>query len=197
MNASPEFSEQYARTRASWGITRHPRIAKRFARPGRFPGSSTVEPHVTVDDDRLSTLTWFCMGRCIIMTATVWRLFAEAQRRYFMLRNPCRGALAMASLIDPLRQAQFGLLDVMRRAQGLALEAVGFGPAELGYRVLGSGYHWRLRDYGGSGMNASLLIVAAPIKRPYIWDLAPTASAIRYCSNHGLHIYLIEWISPA
>jgi hypothetical protein len=25
-------------------------------------------------------------------------------------------------------------------------------------------------------------IIAAPIKRPYIWDLAPSASAIRCCS---------------
>jgi len=40
----------------------------------------------------------------------------------------------------------------------------------------------------------SLLIVAAPIKRPYIWDLSPPASAIHYCLTEGLHVYLLEWV---
>jgi polyhydroxyalkanoate synthase len=104
--------------------------------------------------------------------------------------------LAMPPLIDFFRQAQFALLDLLRRAQGQALGSIGFGPAELGYRVLASGGHWRLRDYAGSNRRAPLLIVAAPIKRPYIWDLAPAVSAIRYCLNHDLHVYLIEWIPP-
>jgi polyhydroxyalkanoate synthase len=124
-------------------------------------------------------------------------LFVESPAQIFRSVIYADGALAMASLIDPLRQAQFALLDLMRRAQGLGLEAVGFGPAELDYRVLARGDHWRLRDYGGSDMNASLLIVAAPIKRPYIWDLAPNVSAIRYCLNYGLHVHLIEWVLPA
>jgi polyhydroxyalkanoate synthase len=42
-----------------------------------------------------------------------------------------------------------------------------------------------------------VLIVAAPIKRPYIWDLAPTRSAIRYCLNQHLSVYLLEWLPPA
>jgi polyhydroxyalkanoate synthase len=101
--------------------------------------------------------------------------------------------LAMPPLIL-FKQAQFALLDLLRRAQGHALGSLGFGPAELGYRVLASGGHWRLRDYGGSGRGAALLIVAAPIKRPYIWDLAPAVSAIRYCLDHDLHVYVIEWV---
>ena len=39
-----------------------------------------------------------------------------------------------------------------------------------------------------------MLIVAAPIKRPYIWDLTPSVSAIRYCLRRGLRIYLLEWL---
>jgi polyhydroxyalkanoate synthase len=85
----------------------------------------------------------------------------------------------------------------MRRAQGQALGAAGFDPSELPYRVVATGDHWRLRDYAGSDTSASLLIVAAPIKRPYIWDLAPTVSAIRYCVDRGLHVYLVEWTAPA
>jgi poly[(R)-3-hydroxyalkanoate] polymerase subunit PhaC len=99
-------------------------------------------------------------------------------------------------LAETLRQAQFGALDVVRRAQGHALGAIGFGPAELSHRRLACGDHWRLRDYGASGAETSLLIIAAPIKRPYIWDLGPNVSAIRYCLSHGLRVYLVEWIAP-
>jgi polyhydroxyalkanoate synthase len=99
-------------------------------------------------------------------------------------------------LVESLRQAQFATLDLMRRAQGHALGAIGFDPAELTHRRLASGDHWRLSDYGGPGPEASLLIVAAPIKRPYIWDLGPNVSAIRYCLSHGVRVYLVEWIAP-
>jgi polyhydroxyalkanoate synthase subunit PhaC len=95
-----------------------------------------------------------------------------------------------------LRQAQFATLDLIRRAQGHALGAIGFDPAELTHRRLASGDCWRLRDYGGSSPKASLLIVAAPIKRPYIWDLGPNVSAVRYCLSRGVRIYLLEWIAP-
>jgi hypothetical protein len=98
--------------------------------------------------------------------------------------------------VDLLRQAQFAPLDLMRRAQGQALGAIGFDPAELTHRRLASGDHWRLRDYGGPGPETSLLIIAAPIKRPYIWDLGPNVSAIRYCQGHGVRVYLVEWIAP-
>jgi polyhydroxyalkanoate synthase subunit PhaC len=42
-----------------------------------------------------------------------------------------------------------------------------------------------------------LLIVAAPIKRPYLWDLAPSSSALRYCLRQGLRVYLLEWTPPS
>jgi polyhydroxyalkanoate synthase len=100
------------------------------------------------------------------------------------------------ALTDSFRLAQFALLDLLRRAQGQALGALGFDPAELPFQILASKPHWRLRDYGTASAETSLLIVAAPIKRPYIWDLAPTASAIHYCLDHGLHVYLTEWIPP-
>jgi polyhydroxyalkanoate synthase subunit PhaC len=105
-------------------------------------------------------------------------------------------ALATPPLVEPLRRIQFAILDLVRRAQGRALGAAGFDPSELPYRVVAAGDHWRLRDYAGSDASASLLIVAAPIKRPYIWDLAPTVSAIRYCLDRRLHVYLMEWTAP-
>lgn len=103
---------------------------------------------------------------------------------------------AAAAPADLLRQAQFTALDLLRRVQGQALGAIGLDPVELAYRETVSGSHWRLRDYGGAGAGASLLIVAAPIKRPYIWDLAPSISAIHYCLAQGLRVALVEWLPP-
>ena len=88
----------------------------------------------------------------------------------------------------------FGAVDVLRRIQGDAIASFGLGPSECAYRVVASAPYWRLRDYGGQETSRSLFIVAAPIKRPYIWDLAPSVSAIRYCLRAGLHVYLLEWL---
>jgi polyhydroxyalkanoate synthase len=76
------------------------------------------------------------------------------------------------------------------------LQALGCGPNECSFRIVHSGADWRLRDYGVPESRACLLIVAAPIKRPYIWDLSPDISAIRSCLRHGLHVYLLEWMPP-
>jgi polyhydroxyalkanoate synthase subunit PhaC len=91
----------------------------------------------------------------------------------------------------------FALMDTLRRARGDALGALGFGPTECGYHLVTSAARWRLRDYGGSNGRPSLLIVAAPIKRPYIWDFAPSVSAVRYCLDHRLRVYLLEWRPPS
>jgi polyhydroxyalkanoate synthase len=78
--------------------------------------------------------------------------------------------------------------------QGDVLASFGFGPVESRYRVIASGPYWRLRDYDSDHRSRSVLIVAAPIKRPYIWDLSPSASAIRCCLKAGLRVYLLEWL---
>ena len=88
----------------------------------------------------------------------------------------------------------FGPVDVLRRAQGNLLGAFGLNPSECVYRIIASGPYWRLRDYGNDATSRSALIVAAPIKRPYIWDLTPSTSAIRYCLEAHLHVYLLEWL---
>jgi polyhydroxyalkanoate synthase len=93
-----------------------------------------------------------------------------------------------------LRHVQFSALDAFRRMQGDALALLGFGPIESPHRVIASGSHWRLRDYGSARRSRSVLIAAAPIKRPYIWDLTPAVSAIRYCLGVGLGVYLLEWL---
>ena len=96
--------------------------------------------------------------------------------------------------LDDLSRAPFGLMDILRRAEGDAFGAFGLDPSECPYRVIASASYWRLRDYGTDESSAALLVVAAPIKRPYIWDLSPSASAIRYCLEQGLHVFLLEWL---
>lgn len=90
----------------------------------------------------------------------------------------------------------FAWQDVVRRGQATSMALLGFGPHESAYRVVSSGSGWRLRSYGGTDGGAPLLIVAAPIKRPYIWDLMPSASAVGYCLARGFRVYLLEWCPP-
>jgi polyhydroxyalkanoate synthase len=91
----------------------------------------------------------------------------------------------------------FALADVLRAAQGDLLAACGLGATECRYRLLASGEHWRLREYAGAGAGPPVLVVAAPIKRPYIWDLVPPLSVIRHCLRHGLRMYLLEWAAAS
>jgi polyhydroxyalkanoate synthase len=96
--------------------------------------------------------------------------------------------------VAPFHRSQYRVADVLRRAQGNTIAAFGLGPTECSFQVIASGPSWRLRDYGGDDALHPLLIVAAPIKRPYIWDLSPSVSAIRCCLQHKFRVYLLEWI---
>jgi len=106
-----------------------------------------------------------------------------------MVRSPSLDATP-----DAFGRASFAMMDILRRALGHALGAFGLDPDECPYRIVDFGPHWSLRDYGGHDRSLSLLIVAAPIKRAYIWDLAPSVSAVRYCLRAGLHLHLLEWM---
>jgi polyhydroxyalkanoate synthase subunit PhaC len=47
-----------------------------------------------------------------------------------------------------------------------------------------------------SAARAALLLIPAPIKRPYIWDIAPGASAVERLLTTGLPVYLLAWRRP-
>jgi len=98
--------------------------------------------------------------------------------------------------LNTIRWAHFSTLDLVRRAQGNFCAQLGFGPNEAPFKVIDRGGFWCLRHYTGDDRPAqpSLLIVAAPIKRPYIWDLVPFASAVRHCLRQSLQVYLLEWL---
>src|SRR3974390_523071 len=98
--------------------------------------------------------------------------------------------------IDVLRAAHFAYADELRRAQANALDALGLGPRECAFEVISSGPHWRLHAYEGPGEGPALVIIPAPIKRPYIWYLKPSVSAVRYCLDRGMRVYLLEWMPP-
>ncbi len=99
----------------------------------------------------------------------------------------------MIPLSKQVSSSLFSSVDELRKAQGQGLKALGFGPSEHRHRIVASGALWRLRRYAGPDAGPVLLVVAAPIKRAYIWDLAPSVSAVRYCLRHRLRVYLLEW----
>src|SRR6266404_6350769 len=105
--------------------------------------------------------------------------------------------LFIPAVVNELFMARFAMTDKLRRAQGDALDALGLGPQECQFQVICSGPHWRLRAYGGPDAGPLLLMVPAPIKRPYIWDLTPSISAVRYCLHYGFRVHLLEWIPPS
>ncbi len=89
------------------------------------------------------------------------------------------------------------LIDTLRQMQGDGLARLGFGPTECPYRIVAANARWRLRAYAGAAAGPPLLIVAAPIKRPYIWDLADSVSVVRHCLRRRLRVYLLEWMPPS
>ena len=54
-----------------------------------------------------------------------------------------------------------------------------------------------LRCYGDAKFGAvPVLIVPAPIKRPYIFDLLPPVSVVRRLQEKGFVVYVIDWRQP-
>ena len=77
------------------------------------------------------------------------------------------------------------------------LDAAGFGPVETPARVVRTASVATLKAYGDVGDGGPpLLLVPAPIKRAYIWDLAPGASVVERCLRHDLRTYLLHWGRP-
>jgi polyhydroxyalkanoate synthase len=100
---------------------------------------------------------------------------------------------ATGGIADGFRQ-----IDDWRRWQGRLLDGLGLGPVETAFRILLDRPGLRLRAYENeTGAGTPLLIVPAPIKRAYIWDLTPPVSVVRRCLDAGLRVYLTEWTDPA
>lgn len=88
-------------------------------------------------------------------------------------------------------------MDALRAGQGAWLESLGWGPEESPARVVLACPHFRLRAHAAPDAGGpAVLLVPAPIKRAYIWDLAAGASVVRACLGAGLRPYLVEWRPP-
>ena len=88
-------------------------------------------------------------------------------------------------------------IDRSRRGLGEALDAVGLGRIETTARVVHRAPVVTLKAYGRTPTAAPpLVLVPAPIKRAYIWDLLPEGSVVRLCLRRGVPVYLLEWLDP-
>ena len=86
------------------------------------------------------------------------------------------------------------MTDALRRSLGWLLDDSGLAPQEASWRVVLKRSDLQLRRYGQQpGTAAPVLIVPAPIKRPYIFDLLPQVSIIRRLTEAGFAVYLSEW----
>ena len=90
----------------------------------------------------------------------------------------------------------YAQIDQVRRSQGRWLDMLGLGPVETPARVVISAPPFTLKAYGGGGAGPPLLIVPAPIKRAYIWDILPRVSVVRQCLQYNLPVFLIQWEEP-
>lgn len=91
----------------------------------------------------------------------------------------------------------FAGMDFARRGIGIDLDYLGLGPRESAYRIALEIPGARLRAYhDASESGPPLLIIPAPFKRPYIWDLLPEVSVVRRFLSRGFRVYLTDWTTP-
>ena len=86
----------------------------------------------------------------------------------------------------------FAAADEMRRWYGFVLD-LWLARTETPSRLLLERSGMKLRDYGDEGNRPSLLIIPAPIKKPYIWDLTPSVSTVLACLQAQFRVYVLEW----
>jgi polyhydroxyalkanoate synthase subunit PhaC len=88
-------------------------------------------------------------------------------------------------------------LDHLRRGQAACLDALGYAPEPQPSWVVCELPGMRLRAYGlGEGDGPAVILVPAPIKRAYIFDLTARASVVRRCRDAGRAVFLVEWTDP-
>lgn len=91
----------------------------------------------------------------------------------------------------------FEQADRARRQLGNGMDTLGLGHEETPFREVLTAPSFTLKAYHNDRVAGPvLLIVPAPIKRGYIWDLDPTVSVVRACLRRGLRVYLLDWASP-
>lgn len=100
--------------------------------------------------------------------------------------------------ISPLGVLALKNMDRSRLQRGKMLDAAGHGPQTTPSTVLHTETGLALRKYEGCVEGGpAVLLVPAPIKKSYIWDLAPQVSVVRRWIAQGYQVYMAEWTPDA
>lgn len=84
--------------------------------------------------------------------------------------------------------------DQLRRSFGQALDGVGLGPDEIPSDAAHCEAGYTLHRYGKAGSGRPpVLIIPAPIKRPYIFDLLAGVSVVRRFLEANMSVYILAW----
>src|SRR4051794_5613429 len=95
------------------------------------------------------------------------------------------------------RWTAFEQTDRFRLWHGRLLDQLGWGPSESPSRIVFKKPALTLRAYTGAATKGPVvLLIPAPIKRAYLWDLAPGASVVQQLLRGGLRVYLAQWEPP-
>ena len=90
----------------------------------------------------------------------------------------------------------YHLMDIFRRQLGSSLDVLGLCSVQTRSRVLLSKPLFNVRAYADGNDGPVILLVPAPIKQAYLWDLLPGVSVVRLCLTNGIRPYLIQWKDP-
>lgn len=94
-------------------------------------------------------------------------------------------------------RAWWSYADAMRQRQGDYMDRLGLGPQTTPSRLAHTSSAATLLAYQEPRTDrAAVLIVPAPIKAAYIWDLAPDISVVNRCLTDGFQVYLLAWHRP-
>src|SRR3954447_6752685 len=110
-------------------------------------------------------------------------------------RGPAWGpAMGIPTL---LATSGLDVLDDLRRSAGRLLDTLGHAPRTTPSSVVDLAPGVRLHTYPDADPSGPpVLLVPAPIKRCYIFDLDPRCSVVARCLRHGLQPHLVEWTDP-
>jgi len=85
-------------------------------------------------------------------------------------------------------------MDRSRQERGRMLDRAGYGSRQTPSTILHTEPGLNLRRFGQEKHDGpAVLLVPAPIKRAYIWDLAPEVSVVQRWIERGYQVYQAEW----
>jgi polyhydroxyalkanoate synthase len=113
-----------------------------------------------------------------------------------MAQEPSSNAWQERLIAQAIHWPLYESLDAVRRSIGDWLDGGPSGRRETPHRIAHAEAGVSLRAYGASEDGPAVLLVPAPIKGAYIWDLLPRVSVVRYLLGRGLRVYLADWSRP-